>query len=126
VDLEGGRVSKLTTPPSKLPREKKQANPLSALDINGIEGSISQGNFAPDGFIESYVELKGLPRIRSHSIDLISRLAFIERRPTIPLFRKTNVAVRSRIQIPRGGGALLLNDMGNGKVTAVMISPTVQ
>jgi hypothetical protein len=93
---------------------------------NGIDGGIWWANFAPDGGIESSVQLKCLARIRSHSIDLISSFAFTERRPTIPPFGKNDVAVRSRIQIPRGGGVLLLNDMGNGKVTAVMISPTVQ
>ncbi len=79
-----------------------------------------------------------LPRLRRDSIDLfvvITHTAAVTNQATattgLPIARsisvRTNVAVAARIQLPKGSGALLLNDdrgVTNGRGVAVTISAT--
>ena len=68
------------------------------------------------------VELNNLAKLRQDHIDLTSRLEFTEAAPNSI---RTNLAIRTRIQIPIGGGVFVLGDQRNGKTMAVLLSATV-
>lgn len=98
---------------------------------SGIHGSFFVGQMVPLNGTNQPVgfELKCLLRLRREFIDLTSTFTFTEIQPGNRTAIRTNVAVRSRIQIPQGSGVFLLNAdrrQTDGKITAVMISPTVR
>ncbi len=74
------------------------------------------------------LELNSLPRIRHGRVDLTSQVKFTEAitNQLTGVALQTNLAVRTRIQIPPGGGALLLADLCKERTMAVLLSAQIQ
>ncbi len=100
-------------------------------DINATHAVMLNGTNQNIGY-----SLNFLPQIRGKGVDLTSTLFFTEiitNRPaaSLPDFvsLRTNLAVSARFQVPAGRGLFLLQSnrlSSGGKITGVMISPTVE
>jgi hypothetical protein len=73
------------------------------------------------------LELTSLARARNGRVDLISGITY-----TVPVTNeaqavsiRTNIAVRTRIQLPKPGGALLISRDALGGATAVILTAKV-
>ena len=114
----------------ELPGTETISNPRIQT-ASGIQGAFWVGQTVPINGRnqEAGLGLKCMPRLRGEFIDLTSTFNLTEIQPGNPTAITTNIAVRSRIQIPQGSGVFFLNTDGsqtNGKITAVMISPIVR
>jgi hypothetical protein len=114
---------------SQLPTAVVIAEP-GIQTLSRMQGELSAGNsLVIAGRTEfAGVQVKSFPKLREKQVDLSSRILFTEVQTNdsgIASIR-TNVAVRSRIQIPQGGGALLMSDGKEGTAIAVVLSAKVQ
>ena len=97
---------------------------------SGMGGAMTAGNT---------VTMSGKPQFIGVSLDLVSKVhqGHVDLASAVRLTElvtnqvhvvsvRTNLAVRTRIQVPDGGGALLLSDGGNGKPAAVVLTVSVR
>jgi hypothetical protein len=94
--------------------------------MSGLRGWMSVGEGIPVNGTNRHVgvEMSFLPRVRTGDIDLTSTLTSTEFEQW-PISIRTNLAVRSRIRIPPGSGAIFLTDglsPTNSKIMALTLS----
>jgi len=125
-----GEVQRMEQLFNSLPSVKTLAKPRIQT-VGGNEGAMFVGQSVPVNGLnqEVGVGLKLLPRIQSDGIDLTSKIKFTTLQSAGQLSIQTNVALRSRIHIPKGYGVLLLNadtSATNHQSIGLLISSTVQ
>jgi hypothetical protein len=95
-----------------------------------MRGEVSVGNTISVAGKPTFagVLLDSYPVIRAGGVDLLSTFLFTEAVTNNPslVSVKTNLMVRSRVRIPKGGGALIMNGNQADRTTAVLITATVR
>jgi hypothetical protein len=97
---------------------------------SGIPGSMTTGSTVLVNGKPQFagIELDSVAKCRNDGVDLATTIRFTEpvTNGAALVSIKTNLAVRSRIQVPRKGGALVLSGHTNGSAMAVLFSAAVQ
>jgi hypothetical protein len=95
---------------------------------SGFEAAMSVGQtlFIDGAKRDVGLNLNYIPKLRSDHVEIASRLLFTEARLTPPVSLATNLAIRSRIRLANGCGALLVTRGADGKSTAITLSVNVK
>jgi len=139
--LSDGELQRLDQQIQKLPGTEPVSRPRIQT-ASGVPASFFVGQTVLlDGLNQAVgLSLQCLPRLHQDSIDFTSTLAFTEAVAErtnapgsgfaeTPASIRTNLAVRSRVQIPKGSGVFILSlgaRRSEDQATALMISPTCQ